>query len=41
MAKDERGNTYISEAQSKARAEWDARQKAKVEAREARQKARA
>lgn len=41
MAKDERGNTYISEAQSKARSKWEDRKKAKIEAREERQYARA
>jgi len=41
MAKDEKGNTYISEAQSKAAAFWADRQKAKQERLEARQEARA
>ena len=40
MAVDEKGNIYISEAQSKRRMAWDAKQKAKVELREANKKAR-
>lgn len=41
MAKDEKGNTYISEAQSKAAGLRDDSQKAKEENRAARQEARA
>ncbi|KKM99693.1 hypothetical protein LCGC14_1145420 [marine sediment metagenome] len=40
MAVDEKGNIYISEAQSKHRMAWDVKQKAKVELREANKKAR-
>lgn len=40
MAKDEKGNTYISEAQSRARGVWEDRKKTKEEARVARQEAR-
>lgn len=41
MAKDERGNTYVSEAQSKASFKWESYRKAKVLDREARCQARA
>jgi len=40
MAKDEKGNTYISEAQSKAAGSWADREKEKEEARLARQETR-
>lgn len=41
MAKDDRGNTYISEAQSKARAAYDKAVDTRIIAREERQYARA
>ena len=41
MAKDEKGNTYISEAQARAQTEWDERKRSKEEARIVRQEARA